>query len=172
MASDTNAHCCYFHEKTKCFFPHLVTKHLKTLNAFTSKPLLVIKHRKEFIALRQKTVAEEGKREGEWQIKVKDLNQNTDEWWWTLRSYLYHIPFDFPHIQSLQVLTHQWQHSLSRAGVGWVIRILHSTCSRWNIRHDKGLRESFCLGKIMYFKVLCTSHSLMAGADVSYSLLF
>lgn len=34
---------------------------------------------------------------------------------------LYHtlfLPFDFPHVQSLQVLTRQWQHSLSSAGVG------------------------------------------------------
>lgn len=43
---------------------HLVMKHLKTLNAFISKSLLVMKPRKEFIALRQKAVAKEGKKEG------------------------------------------------------------------------------------------------------------
>lgn len=64
MASDTSAQCCYFHDKTKCPFPHLVMKHLKTLNAFISKPLLVVKPRNEFIALRQKAVAKEGKKEG------------------------------------------------------------------------------------------------------------
>lgn len=158
MASDTSAQFCCFHDKTKCPFPHLVMKHLKTLNAFISKPLLVMEPRKEFIALRQKTVAKEGKREGGWQIKVKGLEQQ-----WMVRSYLYHtfvLPFDFPHIQSLQVLTtHQWQHSSSSAGVGWVIRILRRTYSRWNIRLEKGLRETFCLWqKIMYFNVLCTSH--------------
>lgn len=64
MASDTSAQCSYFHKKIKCPFPNLMTKHLKTLNAFTSKPLLVMKPRKEFIALRQEAVAKEGKREG------------------------------------------------------------------------------------------------------------
>lgn len=48
----------------KCPFPHLRAKHLKTLNTFTSKLLLVMKPRKEFIALRQKAAAEEGKGEG------------------------------------------------------------------------------------------------------------